>query len=123
LQALEELLNLQPESVQKSVLEQRLQLWGAGLPINTWETGDNNGDAGGYIYDADHRVGVCGDWLVQPSIAGAWTSGQRLADYVVSSADQQTVRSFGLEGSFVRSESANKAGIGAFPSAPKATVS
>jgi hypothetical protein len=84
-------LNLPSESMGKAVLEQRLQLWGAALPINTWETSgdDKNGvSAGGYIYDADHAVGVCGDWLVQPSVAGAWTSGQQLADHFVASADQ-----------------------------------
>jgi predicted NAD/FAD-dependent oxidoreductase len=123
LQALEELLNLPPESMGKAVLEQRLQLWGAALPINTWEaSGDDKNcvGAGGYIYDTDHAVGVCGDWLVQPSVAGAWTSGQQLADHFVASTDQNNARSFGLEGSFVRSESASKTGIGAFPSAKKA---
>jgi predicted NAD/FAD-dependent oxidoreductase len=124
LHALEELLNLPSESVAKAVFEQRLQLWGAALPINTWETSDDNSSvgAGGYIYDADHAVGVCGDWLVQPSIAGAWTSGQQLADHLVASADKQNAKSFGLEGSFVRSESASKVGIGAFPSANEAIV-
>jgi predicted NAD/FAD-dependent oxidoreductase len=124
-QALEELLNLPAESMGKAVLEQRLQLWGAALPINTWETSknDNNGvGAGGYLYDADHAVGVCGDWLVQPSVAGAWTSGQQLADHFVASTDHKSAKSFGLEGSFVRSESASKSGIGAFPSAKKAIV-
>jgi predicted NAD/FAD-dependent oxidoreductase len=125
MKALEELLNLPSESIPKAVLEQRLQLWGAALPINTWETSgdDKNGvGAGGYIYDADHAVGVCGDWLVQPSVAGAWTSGQQLADHFVASTDQNNAKSFGLEGSFVRSESASKTGIGAFPSAKKAIV-
>jgi predicted NAD/FAD-dependent oxidoreductase len=126
LQALEELLNLPSESVRKAVLEQRLQLWGAALPINTWETSDDDsngvGGAGGYIYDAEHSVGVCGDWLVQPSIAGAWTSGQRLADSFVASVDDKNAKSFGLEGAFVRSESASKVGIGAFPSANEAIV-
>jgi hypothetical protein len=123
-QGLEELLNLPSESMTKAVLEQRLQLWGAALPINTWETSDdtNGVGAGGYLYDADHAVGVCGDWLVQPSVAGAWTSGQQLADHFVASADKQNGKSFGLDGSFVRSESASKTGIGAFPSANKAIV-
>ena len=91
------------------ILDQRLQLWGAAVPLNVWENGC------GYIYDDKYNVGVCGDWLVEPSIAGAWTSGKLLADRLLEdlSDEQKTSKSSstGLEGSFERSESAMKLGI------------
>jgi predicted NAD/FAD-dependent oxidoreductase len=91
--------------LQSAVLDKRLQLWGAAVPVNVW-------DGPGFLYDAEHSVGCCGDWLVEPSIAGAWTSGRLLADYVLDSGSDKG--SAGIEGgSFRRSESAQKVGIGA----------
>jgi predicted NAD/FAD-dependent oxidoreductase len=109
-ETIEEVSSLLLEAVEESilgttqeglkVLEKRLQLWGAGVPLNVWK-----GD--GFIYDADNKVGVVGDWLVEPSIAGAWTSGRLLAKHMV---DKET-ETMGLQGSFERSESASKLGI------------
>jgi predicted NAD/FAD-dependent oxidoreductase len=75
-----------------SILQSRLQLWGAAVPVNTWNYDNSNstgnGDnkegerEGGFVYDATHGVGVCGDWLLQPSIEGAWESGRRLAEWM-----------------------------------------
>lgn len=87
-------------------LESRVQLWGAAVPINTWQNGK------GFIYDAEHEVGVCGDWLVEPSIAGAWTSGYHLATHMMQTASPSTV---GLEGKFVKSFAAQQGGLAAFP--------
>jgi predicted NAD/FAD-dependent oxidoreductase len=103
LEAVQELLSLGGtiESPTIKPLEKRLQLWGAGVPLNVW----NNND--GYIYDPENKVGVCGDWLVEPSIAGAWTSGRLLAKHLLETPKEKT----GLEGKFERSESASKLGI------------
>jgi len=106
LASVEELLSVKESSVRNSVIERRLQLWGAAVPLNTYK-----GD--GFVWDSDFGVGVCGDWLVEPSIAGAWESGQRLAHYMMKGAS----KSIGLPSVeepaiFEASSSVSKAGIG-----------
>jgi predicted NAD/FAD-dependent oxidoreductase len=95
-------------------LESRLQLWGAALPINVWQP---SGDYQGFIYDAEHQVGVCGDWLVEPSIAGAWTSGRLLADHLLLMSSSSPPATTGLTGSFVKNAKAQQSGLAAFPAA------
>lgn len=107
LASVEELLGVKESSVRNSVTERRLQLWGAAVPLNTYQGGD------GFIWDARFNVGVCGDWLVEPSIAGAWESGRRLATYMEAGAE----KSVGLPSAeepaiFKASLSVSKAGIG-----------
>jgi hypothetical protein len=100
-------------------LESRLQLWGAAVPLNVY---DNHR---GFIYDADHHVGVCGDWLVQPSLAGAWTSGRLLADHLLSAHSSSSTlppTTAGLDGSFVASAAAQQSGLAAFPTTGAATA-
>ena len=87
------------------ILESRLQLWGAGVPLNTWKA---TSEPSGFLYDANFRVGACGDWLLDPSIAGAWESGRQLAEHMNTSVD----RNIGLEGKFVVSKGVDTAGIG-----------
>ncbi len=36
------------------------------------------------LWDADRQVGVCGDWLVQPRVEGAWQSGRAMADAILA---------------------------------------
>jgi predicted NAD/FAD-dependent oxidoreductase len=38
----------------------------------------------GPFFDAERRLGVCGDWLVGPRVESAWLSGARLAELVAS---------------------------------------
>jgi predicted NAD/FAD-dependent oxidoreductase len=108
--AVDETLNLSSDS-QMDVLENRVQLWGAAVPLNVWKN-----DLG-FLYDATNNVGVVGDWLIEPSIAGAWTSGYSLASHLnkqskIAASDAMTV---GLEGSFERSESVKSIGIASIP--------
>lgn len=93
-------------------LESRLQLWGAALPINVWKNDK------GFLYDLENDVGVCGDWLVEPSIAGAWTSGQLLAEHMIMKSAALTA---GLEGKFVKNAGAQQNGLAAFPSTATAS--
>jgi predicted NAD/FAD-dependent oxidoreductase len=107
IESLEGFLGLQTNSLRNSVVERRLQLWGAAVPLNTY-------GKDGFLWDANVHVGVCGDWLVDPSIAGAWESGRRLAEYMKEGPPQ---RSVGLPSSdrpavFAASQSVSKAGIG-----------
>mmetsp|Transcript_23076 Transcript_23076/g.32310 ORF Transcript_23076/g.32310 Transcript_23076/m.32310 type:complete len:506 (-) Transcript_23076:1305-2822(-) len=95
------------------VLDSRLQLWGAAVPLNTWSTatGENKEDANaGFIYDGEFGVGACGDWLLDSSIAGAWESGRRLADWMCDKSET----SVGLppNGAFQSSKAVSQQGIG-----------
>ena len=111
--SLEKTLSLPSESVQSAVLSSRLQLWGAAVPLNTWQNGY------GFIYDDEYKVGVCGDWLCHASIPGAWTSGDLLGRYMTRSTPLSSV---GLEGQFCRCEDTNKSGIGSLGSSTKKAV-
>ena len=109
LKSVEELLGVKESSVRNSVVERRLQLWGAAVPLNTYQGGD------GFVFDNKFGVGVCGDWLVEPSVAGAWESGQRLATFMLK--DRQ--KSIGLPSAekpplFQTSTNVLKDGIGSF---------
>jgi predicted NAD/FAD-dependent oxidoreductase len=36
-----------------------------------------------YFYDEDVRVGLCGDWLRNSTVEGAWLSGYRMAQFLI----------------------------------------
>lgn len=36
-----------------------------------------------YLYDEDIRVGLCGDWLRNSTVEGAWLSGYRMAQFLI----------------------------------------
>lgn len=114
--SLEETLALPESLLQSGVMESRLQLWGAAVPLNTWQNGY------GFIYDDEYKVGVCGDWLCHGSIPGAWTSGDQLGRYMIRTSTP--LSSVGLEGQFCRCEDTNKSGIGSLggPTKNKAVV-
>jgi hypothetical protein len=110
LKSVEELAAMKESSVRNSVVERRLQLWGAAVPVNTYQGGN------GFVWDSEFGLGVCGDWLVEPSLAGAWDSGQRLAEYMLK---QDRQNSSGLPSAekppiFQASTNVLKDGIGSF---------
>ena len=132
LEGVERSLGLKTGSLSKDVVESRLQLWGAAVPLNVWSSkssqSDNNDTVDGFVYDDQYGVGVCGDWLLEPSIAGAWESGRRLAQHMISNQQNQENgsssmnNSIGLPsydgkervgGKFSVSQKTYKAGIGA----------
>ncbi|CAL1535113.1 unnamed protein product [Lymnaea stagnalis] len=55
----------------------KLQLWGAGVPINKFSGGTE------CVFDAAHKIGICSDWLVSPCVQGAAISGLALAETIV----------------------------------------
>ena len=105
LTSLGELLNVNSETLAGEVVDRRLQLWGAAIPLNVWKGKDE-----GFLYDCTYKVGVCGDWLLEPSIAGAWTSGRQLANYLVD-AKGNLEKNYGLDGKFAQSASSQRLGI------------
>jgi hypothetical protein len=102
-----------PGDLRNQILESRLQLWGAAVPLNVWR-GDSPDleSAAGFIHDPRYQVGVCGDWLMEASIAGAWTSGQRMAQHLIN-ADHSTASKYvGFKkGVFEASQSARQLGL------------
>ena len=84
--SLEESLNLSGGLLSSSVVDSRLQLWGAAVPINTYD--DNN--TNGFVYDSKYNAGACGDWLLDSSIYGAWESGRRLAHHMIENNNKKS---------------------------------
>ena len=90
-----------------------LQLWGAAVPLNVWSpAGNTDAKNSGFMYDADNAVGVCGDWLLDPSIAGAWESGRRLANWMGEKESAGSVGLPSLGGEFKMSRATAGSGIG-----------
>eukprot|EP00523_Entomoneis_sp_CCMP467_P000769 CAMPEP_0168748206 /NCGR_PEP_ID=MMETSP0724-20121128/16055_1 /TAXON_ID=265536 /ORGANISM="Amphiprora sp., Strain CCMP467" /LENGTH=574 /DNA_ID=CAMNT_0008796025 /DNA_START=199 /DNA_END=1924 /DNA_ORIENTATION=+ len=129
LRALESSLGLESNSIRP--IESKLQLWGAAVPLNIWKSSApqpqpqqderlQSSNGAGFLYDSQHSVGVCGDWLVESSVAGAWTSGYQLANHIVSSTiplsstSHSEPLSIGLQGAFERSDSVHRGGIASF---------
>lgn len=40
-----------------------------------------------YHFDAEHNIGLCGDWINGGKIQGAWLSGYKLAERIIDSTD------------------------------------
>ena len=141
LESLEQSLNLEEGTVVNSVIDVKLQLWGAAVPMNTWSSHNISKDSvDGFVYDAKGGVGACGDWILDPSVAGAWESGRRLANWILSaryeessSEESSNKMSVGLPnrsssneedsggvggGKFVPSRNALGSGIGSVPTSP-----
>jgi hypothetical protein len=133
LRSLENALGMDKEgAIIDSVVDMKLQLWGAAVPLNTWTSSDKNGNIDGFVYDAQFNVGACGDWILDSSIAGAWESGRRLAGWL-DAKNEESMHSVGLPnndgndksgvgldagGKFVPSRAALESGIGTIPSTP-----
>ena len=119
LAAVERAFGVDEGSISSTVIESRLQLWGAAVPINTW-----SGGSPGFLYDGTFGVGACGDWLLQPSIEGAWESGRRLANWIlkekVNLGEDSTVGLPSQGGKFERVKTAN--GIASFENKERATA-
>ncbi|KAL7460551.1 hypothetical protein ACHAXS_000998 [Conticribra weissflogii] len=64
---LERALHLPNGQVLHALKHLGLQLWGAAIPMNTWQTTTTmlrNGRVDGFVYDAVHGVIACGDWIL-----------------------------------------------------------
>ncbi|KAL3781425.1 hypothetical protein ACHAWO_000087 [Cyclotella atomus] len=136
LQSLENALGMDEQgAIIDNVVDLKLQLWGAAVPLNTWtSTRKNSGVVDGFVYDAKYNVGACGDWILDSSIAGAWESGRRLAGWmtqtdgvsrhsvglpsIFSDGNESGADSGGAGGKFVPSRAALESGIGTIPPTP-----
>ena len=101
-------------SLRNQILESRLQLWGAAVPLNVWkgDTGKTQSSPSGFIWDPRFSIGVCGDWLLEASIAGAWTSGHKLAQHLIDTDLSSTTKHVGFKkGHFEASQSVRQLGL------------
>lgn len=59
-------------------------------PINRsthrWRYARSGVEGSGAVWDADRRLGLCGDWLVGARVEAAWKSGTMLAEQIAISA-------------------------------------
>ncbi|CAI7883397.1 unnamed protein product, partial [Closterium sp. NIES-54] len=112
-----------PKDSLPAVLFHKIQLWGAALPLNAPTTAAGGGVE--CIMDASTRVGLCGDWLLAPSIQAAAVSGLAMADKIAAFHEDAAVSdpslfSVGLDASFAAVPEAHD--IGAFPDATPAAA-
>ncbi|XP_033752830.1 renalase-like [Pecten maximus] len=84
----------------------RVQLWGAALPLNTLSTKEE------CVFDGQHNIGICGDWLVSPCIQGAAISGIRLAEFIQNHSSGANRTGTSLQPEFT---STDGHAIGSFP--------
>ena len=54
----------------------QVQLWGAAVPLNVLNSREE------CVFEGRNNVGICGDWLVSPSLQGAAVSGLVLAERI-----------------------------------------
>ncbi len=77
-----------PAEVEAMILDTFAHEIGGELPhriatsVHRWRYARSGNLGTGALWNADRRLGVCGDWLIGPRIEAAWQSGQRLADRV-----------------------------------------
>ena len=85
-----------------TIVSEKLQLWGAGSPLNVWKADDGCP----FVWDHLNQIGIVGDWLCSPSIQGAWESGHALGASLFKDTADSTVAvttnlSRGLSGRFL----------------------
>ena len=118
IKALERSLNLRPGAIcDDEIMDSRLQLWGAAVPLNTWMNKKGEDDVStvsemGFLYDSQYGVGVCGDWLLDPSIGGAWESGRRLSNFITKSREDSASVGLPPNGEFCLSKASKQTSIG-----------
>jgi len=80
-----------PDTVQRALLAAFADHIGAGstaviaTSVHRWRYAKVEALNHGAIWNADIRLGGCGDWLLGPRIEAAWHSGQQLAALIGSS--------------------------------------
>lgn len=54
------------------------------LKAHRWRFARPHGTTGRVLWNADLQLGACGDWCVDPTIAGAWEAGTMLGEVVAA---------------------------------------
>jgi len=80
----------EPTAVERALLAAFAERVTTGLPgiiatsVHRWRYAKAGALGQGAFWNADIRLGACGDWLLGPRIEAAWLSGQRLAELIAS---------------------------------------
>jgi len=80
----------EPTAVERALLAAFAERVTTGLPgiiatsVHRWRYAKAGALRQGAFWNADIRLGACGDWLLGPRIEAAWLSGQRLAELIAS---------------------------------------
>ncbi|WP_448659068.1 NAD(P)/FAD-dependent oxidoreductase [Sphingomonas sp. CJ99] len=53
------------------------------LTAHRWRYARSGGHGATAIWDAEARIGACGDWLIGPRVEAAWRSGRALASRII----------------------------------------
>ncbi|KQO05224.1 NAD(P)/FAD-dependent oxidoreductase [Sphingomonas sp. Leaf242] len=78
----------EPDMIAQALLAAFADHIGAGSPtiiatsVHRWRYAKTGTSARGAFWNAEIRLGACGDWLLGPRIEAAWLSGQQLAAFV-----------------------------------------
>lgn len=93
--AVEAATGLSPGVLARAASRTKLQLWGAALPLNCW-TED-------FVWAAEHRVGIAGDWLSSEpqraaTLEAAWLSGVGLAEQIARRSESEAGLALGEQG-------------------------
>ncbi|RMB52375.1 hypothetical protein C8J44_3406 [Sphingomonas sp. PP-CE-3A-406] len=78
----------EPDTIARALLAAFADHIGAGSPtiiatsVHRWRYAKTGTSARGAFWNAETRLGACGDWLLGPRIEAAWLSGQQLAAFV-----------------------------------------
>ena len=51
--------------------------------VHRWRYARAGAEGSGALWDAELRLGLCGDWLLGPRVEAAWLSGRRLAAAII----------------------------------------
>lgn len=86
------------EEIAEVLLAELTKLAGGPLPppvatqAHLWRFALSAGTGDGAMWNAEMRLGVCGDWLLGPRVECAWLSGRMLADRIAYAAPLGTRR-------------------------------
>lgn len=99
LDGIERSLKLRTGALRSAVTATKLQLWGAGLPINRW-AGEDCVD---FVWSAAHCIGIAGDWITTnparaSTVEAAWLSGVQLAEHIAHGSSRDAGLELGEDG-------------------------
>lgn len=84
-------LNLSADTVMHEMVASLVALTGDPIQVKNYRSHRwlyceaQNPEAVGALWDADKSIGVCGEWLAEGGVDGAWKSGTQLAQMIMSS--------------------------------------
>jgi predicted NAD/FAD-dependent oxidoreductase len=94
-------LELAPDAAIGLIADTFADLTGIALPeplvarAHRWRFARPSGTGTMALWDHALRLGACGDWLIEPTVQGAWLSGDALADRILAQRESDSLRRTG----------------------------